>query len=400
MTHDPLALLLDSAARQSAPARSNKELDADVARAVLVASARSARRKRWQFITTAAAVAVLATGMWGLRHEESHSAETPAFTRIELESDVVIAESGSALHSRARNGHREIVLENGIALFDVPPLAREESFVVHAGATEVEVRGTVFWVSHHGESVRVRVFEGRVEVRAPGILRMLDPGPAFEIESRSELEDLITSLDQEGERRARVRNNSLATLDDRSAAAIAEEPETTQIETPTSPRPRRCESHEPLTQVDIDTLRRWLSEGRFDEVLQALSNDSRISRDSDIALVEADAHRGAGHLAEAAARYERITSRLSPSRAAEIGYLSALLYSQSNETDRASAVLDATHADASGSPMEERATALRCRLDLRTDNARARTCARRYLAGFPGGFAAEEMQAMASVPLE
>jgi len=74
-------------------------------------------------------------------------------------------------------------------------------------------------------------------------------------------------------------------------------------------------------------------------------------------------------------------------RAAQAGYLASFIrLRRLGDAPGALAALDATGADSAGSPLAERATALRARaLDRMGRGAEARAVALRYLARYPGG---------------
>lgn len=73
----------------------------------------------------------------------------------------------SRLDARLGEEERRIRLDRGEALFDVAH-DRSRPFIVAAGDVEVRAMGTRFDVRHLGDRTLVLLFEGSVEIRAPG----------------------------------------------------------------------------------------------------------------------------------------------------------------------------------------------------------------------------------------
>jgi tetratricopeptide (TPR) repeat protein len=140
--------------------------------------------------------------------------------------------------------------------------------------------------------------------------------------------------------------------------------------------------------------RRWLVAGEYARVIAA----ARAGRERGEArgewwMLEADALRGQGEREAAAESYDRAASALSPSRATVAGLKAATVWSALGRPADALASLERSRAAQTGSPVEERALALRVRALHavgRVDEARAQ--ARSYLVRFPAGGAREAME--------
>jgi hypothetical protein len=404
MTRDPLEVLLDAASRQLAPAREPNVLDAAVDRAVLVARARHERANRMRWLAAAAACLLVAAGggaAWlrpSPRIEASASAAAvaspiegaQALSRWTLPTgDDLVTNEAAVLRASSLGAERRFVLEEGAVLFDVRALGADGAFTVEAGAAVVRVRGTVFLVRRQDDEVHVRVFEGRVEVTDESGTRALGPGESFQSGHLVPDSASIRALDREGRRRAGDR--------ERLAASVAVDPPgEVERERAATRRAERAPARALEGRPSLEALRRMLVEARFAEILAGLGGDPRLGAEVEIDLIRADALRGAGRTSDAIAAYGDASGRLSPSRAAEIGYLAAQLAFVQRDPAGSVALLERTHADRDGSPVEERATALRARAERALGDDAASATAYRYLVRFPGGNAREEMEHIAS----
>ena len=113
-------------------------------------------------------------------------------------------------------------------------------------------------------------------------------------------------------------------------------------------------------------------------------------------MLEADALRALRRYREAADAYDRAAAGLSDSQASQAGYLAASVRSRHlGDATGALSSLDRSGADRPGSPLAERALALRARiLNQEGRTAEARDVASDYLRRFPGGGMAEWMRAL------
>ncbi|MGR3378941.1 FecR family protein [Salipiger abyssi] len=95
--------------------------------------------------------------------------------RVELASgDQATLDAHTALADDSAGTERRLKLFAGAAVFDV--LRDGRSFVVAAGALEIEVLGTSFEVAHIGDMIRVSVREGTVHVSGKGVDVQLEKG--------------------------------------------------------------------------------------------------------------------------------------------------------------------------------------------------------------------------------
>ncbi|MFT3697927.1 MAG: hypothetical protein QM831_32605 [Kofleriaceae bacterium] len=124
----------------------------------------------------------------------------------------------------------------------------------------------------------------------------------------------------------------------------------------------------------LATARGQIKSGRYADALVTL--DAIQPKTSTVDQLTGDAHRALGHYAEAAAAYERVGNL-------ESGYTAAYIRHHDLHDD-AHAMTSLGVADAQGSPLEERALALRVQIlvGLHRD---ATVHARRYLERFPNG---------------
>lgn len=142
------------------------------------APARS-RRRRWPWaaglgLAACAAVALLLSldldpgggALDPLRTSRIETADAPS--HVSLGDAELVVEPGSAIVVAEQADQIEVVLERGTVDCRVAPRQQRAPFVVLAGRVRVEVVGTKFAVSRDGDSARVVVHEGVVEVLAGG----------------------------------------------------------------------------------------------------------------------------------------------------------------------------------------------------------------------------------------
>ena len=154
-------------------------------------------------------------------------------------------------------------------------------------------------------------------------------------------------------------------------------------------------------RADLTTARRALGNGSPEVALRAARAALAAAslRDEETLggwrLVEADALRALGHFADAATAYERAARNLPRTAGQQAGYRAAFMrFYELGDGNGALRVLDATHADADGAALAERALGLRLQalqsLGRAADAAVAR---RRYLERFPNGGLASRLRA-------
>ncbi|MCZ7687145.1 MAG: FecR domain-containing protein [Sandaracinaceae bacterium] len=259
----------------------------------------------------------------------------------------------------------------------------------------VRVLGTVFAVTVREAGTRVEVFEGRVEVRDARGTRLLDAGESYATRASVQTPDAMAVR---GERAAQRRARDAASAPEpvTPGAPSAQAPSPT--EEPATEVAPRAERPRATAALDLAAVRALCERGEWARALEAIASarPPRAER-GEWALLEGDAHRALGHPEAAARSYERAAESLTPTRAALAGYLAATQHDRADRPADALAALERSRAADRGSPLEERALAMRASLLARVGrSAEARTAARAYLAAFPGGQAAARMEAIAS----
>lgn len=109
--------------------------------------------------------------------EGSHLALPGLSLDVEPESTVVVGD--------VSKGGVLIVLDRGGVVFDVAPRTTQAPLIVQAGAAQVRVVGTRFRVQRQGESVRVAVEHGLVEVSIGGHLTRVGAGQVWPLPAAS-----------------------------------------------------------------------------------------------------------------------------------------------------------------------------------------------------------------------
>lgn len=422
--------LLAEAARAELP-----DGDADLPRMVETAmwaarARRVALRRRIAAGLAVAAAAVLALGATRLL---SGSGATDLATVALPGGDRLVA-AGASFEVREEAGRdRSVALERGQVLFDVSPARGARAFTVVTPHLTARVRGTVFTVSVSGERSRVRVYEGEVDVeRGGGATESLGDGASFDSATEGPIteDDTVEALRREATRAATRRGlearrvRAVASLE-REAAAETEPGDegapgddreagaATATEAPVAaagpgvegrgrteiprgeaePADDDREAAEPAGAPTLAQARAWLLAGEYDRVVAAAPVARASGGDAGAWLMlEADALRARGDGRHAATTYDRAARALSPSRATQAGYLAATLHGAAGDPAAGIASLDTSRADQPGSPLHERALALRVDLLARLGRtAEARTAARAYLLRFPSGGARERL---------
>jgi hypothetical protein len=406
-THDTDALierLAELAANRRVPRGPDPEALLREAGIVGRARARTAQRRRLAVMGGVGSLALALT----LALAWPRPPEGASIERLALGPHAIATTSGTALAIDTLGERTAIRVDGGSALFDVARLPAGSHFEVITPDASVRVVGTVFAVAFVNQHTEVEVFEGVVEVERGGRTTRLVAGE--HLDSRSD--DALAALRDRG-RAAASRRESHARVDPGAAVLDAIEPEPVEDDATEAVAdgihetraPSDDESGErehvalptsPETHIDLTTLRALCDRGEFAAALAALEGvrPPRAER-GEWALLEGDAARATGDLARAAGAYERAADALTPSRAALAGFLAASTHERLGDLDAALSVLDRAHAADRGSPLEERALAMRANLLARTGHTRqAHEAARRYLASFPGGEASARMDAL------
>jgi hypothetical protein len=331
--------------------------------ALLAASGRRVRARRWRASAAVLAIAAAVLLAFVLGRQSA-----PTIVRTRLAPAIVAGPSAMDLPSGDRvttvagarwaalriDGERIMRLDEGEALFDVAPVPNSR-FAVLTPDARIEVRGTVFAVHVEHARTRVRVFEGRVEVTHAGRTVVLEAGESMGSAAPWQLFAL-------GE----------AARDRRAHTVRSPTPEPAHAPVP----------HAPLPPPSLEEARRALANGEHERVLSLVA---RSQRRGEWAMIEGDALRSLSRWPDAARAYDRAAQTSSPSPATQAGYLAARVrFEHLDDPAGALGSLDRSRADASHSPMEDAALALRVRILIALDRrADAREAARRHIATFP-----------------
>ncbi|UJR86048.1 FecR family protein [Sandaracinus amylolyticus] len=386
-------------ARALEPSRSEAD-DAALARRAVLAGRARARTRAWRRGAIAAmglvAAAIVIAVVDGEEKEPAPAIAPHEIVELTLPTGDRLATTGDArFEVRSTERARRIHLAHGAAMFDVAPLGAGSSFEVSTPHAIVAVRGTVFVVEVGERATSVRVYEGHVEVRERDARVELGAGAHVHVDAASARSARLEPRARDAAAR-RAPIASIATPEPIELVAPAgDEPP------PRARRPRRVAppaTPEPtpdptvLTRERRDDARARLLRGDPTAALAALPPPAE--RDGEWTLLEADALRALGRDAEAAEVYERAARTLPAGLARSAGFLAAELHLRRlHDPTRALAALDASHADAEGTALRERALVLRAEAQLasdrRTDLAET---ARRYLDAYPDGPRAAWMQ--------
>jgi ferric-dicitrate binding protein FerR (iron transport regulator) len=238
--------------------------------------------------------------------------------------------AGSRLELRtATDDHVELVLQSGLAAFEVEKSGDGRPFVVRAGTARIQVIGTRFSVET-GDELRVQVAEGTVEVLQGSQRWLLHAGEGLQGGAVVPVQGL---------------NETLAALFSKKVPA------------PVEPRPKVPAPVEPKSKVpvaptvpDLAHLRNWVASGEFQLALpplrQVVANDpSNLAAWRLLASAEAKA----GNRQAAAAAWEEIAERGRGSQARRARFEAAVLLQELGSHEAAATHLQAWLADPAGS---------------------------------------------------
>jgi hypothetical protein len=152
-------------------------------------------RTAWMFAAAGFAAAAAALLLWVLvptRAPTTPRSDAPTTTASRVvtqdsPSEVIYGEAAilvdpsSALSMQGDAEHGVVItLERGAATFSVAPRLHRPAFTVQAGDATVRVVGTRFTVARDGDSARISVIEGHVEVLAHGQRIQLLAGESYD----------------------------------------------------------------------------------------------------------------------------------------------------------------------------------------------------------------------------
>ncbi len=379
---DPLGALARAAGEQPVAAT---PADVDpVATAILAARSRK-RRRRERRTLAVAAIALLAAGAgtWAATRpvepeatvvESAPPVPMDDVPRRESES-VTVLPSGDRL-TRLGEGElelasvgprREVRLERGEMLFDVAPLADDESFVVVTPDLRARVVGTVFAVRVSSAGSAVEVYEGEVEIAREGSVPLrLRAGESWAPADR----EWTSALAERGRAAAEQRTA-------RTPSAPTVEPESPSMPSAT-----------PNAEPTLTEVRTWLAEGDAGRARRAAEAQvRRHPRDGAWRMLLGDAQRLTND-GDAADTYDRAATLLTESQATQAGYLAAELRLARGDGAGALRSLERARATERGSPIAERASALALRALAATgERERFARAANEYRLRFPSGSA-------------
>ena len=370
-----------------------------------------ARRSRAWLAVVAVAAAV---GVWWAMPRAS--APVPTVLEMTLPTgDHLVGVAGAKLEvEQVSPARRRIQLHGGVVMFDVAHVVVGQRFEVVTDQLVATAKGTVFSVEADAVRSRVRVYEGVVEIEQAGEVHALIAGAVWDsATAQTEIAmvrpaALASSIDGALRERARsiarptapvpvpVPVPSVVAPVITPAVATATKLATPKRTVPEPPPPASASAiattpwsdDVPLEQLSLDQL---LATARADlvthKLADALSTAELAAKRAPWTgpwwQVVADARRGLGRTADAAAAYDRAARELAGADRNEAGYAAAYLRHHDLHDDQAAlASLDAANADAVGSPLEERALGLRAQI-LVALGRDARPTAKVYLAHFP-----------------
>jgi len=407
--------LIDVARGASPTALSGVREQAMVRTAVAAARAEASAKPAWDWssvrvgaLTSLVTAAVLGGLLFA--HQRSQGATPSEATAHEANGTETTLPSGDRVTSTAdarwtlrsaEPSARRVEVERGAVLFDVRPLGDDESFEVQAAHVRVAVRGTVFSVERDAAVVRVRVYEGQVQVIDGA--RLVPVGES-EMWSSGEAEVRPMQpgrLDVAGRGAAALRvsarreepadaSSDAAAAASSPAAPVAPAARASSVVPAVNGSGANSDAARPAPPT-VDEARAWLAAGRPERALAAATDPRRA--DPGAArwlLIRADALRALGQHESAADAYDE-AARLGIEPAAS-GYTAARIRFR-NLGDAAGALRSLDAADVESGALAERALGLRAQALARAGrDAEARVAAERYLASYPEGGLAPYMR--------
>ncbi len=396
--------------------------------------ARSPARRAGRAFAFACALAAAVVVGWLLRPVPDTERAPEAFHLALPTGDRLVATDRAGFEvARLDPDDRRITLGRGTLLADVAHVTARQHFEIATPHLVAIAKGTVFSVETDARRSRVQVYEGVVEVIERGTHHAVSAGHAWtsgtsklarvEPESAPAAIEppvaLVADIDVALVRRATRLDAAPATptptptpTPTTTAATMAPAPAPTPTRSarasssPDEVRrtlPDRIPVAAPKATLDhlLADAHAALAGGRpADALAIAKRAVDRGASSSAWQLVEADALRGLGRAADAAAAYEVAARSSIGTTSIEAAYSAAYLYLRSlHDPAAAITVLSANRVDASGSPLEERGLALHVRALVAVRRPReAIPLAKRYLAHFPSGELRAEMTALAGSP--
>jgi tetratricopeptide (TPR) repeat protein len=333
-----------------------------------------------------------------------HHAEPGRSASLELASgDRLVAASGARFHVELeRAGERRVRLERGAMLFDVRAIEGGR-FSVATPAAEVVVLGTVFSVRTSAESTTVYVYEGRVEVRGGGRVRIVNAGGTAHLGGgRPAPDELAEQGERAAQARAAVASAEESTLEAEPPLAPAElappEAAPVRVVPPAPPQAEEAQAEETPPEAarpSVADARAWIASG---DAARALLEAQSATRAGDVdpwRMVEGDALRALGRASEAADAYHRASEELASPRRQQAGFLEARLRaSELGDSEGALRALHDAGVSADGSPLRERGLSLEAQLLSRLGRTEELAqIAELYLRDYPNGPQAVAMRA-------
>jgi len=401
VSHDSerrIAALARIAREQEPPALDADRARAMIARAVQAGAARASAtpkpKRRWWPPLALAAAMLLAIGA-ALAWPDAAQApvarvEAPSRMRLPT-GDEIAATAGARFSLLDSHEARRIRLDEGALAFDVRPLGPSASFEVITQDLEVRVVGTVFSVDAGPTGTSVHVYEGRVAIAHGARISTLEAGESLSVRGAHGADPMRSRASDRAAARSQASAEPVPAPPPPAPVEAAAEP----VPPPRAPRPREVAA----PRLEPDGARAWIAAGDSARALAAAQQALAAGEDAGPwSMVEGDALRALHRPREAVDAYERAAS--DPALRVRAGYLSASIRAQRlGDREGALEALDRHACAAEGSPLAERALALRVSLlaELGRPDEAARA-ARDYLARFEDGPHGDAMRARIGTP--